>query len=237
MGKEILVLTANTDDYSRLNPPAFVSNDCDYVAVCSNPSQWYQDNGWTPIKSIPFSNIDSFKSRRDAKVYKILCSIIFSNYKYIVWHDAASRILSDPKLFIETHKEFDILIGKHPSKDCVYEEIKSVKSLKIDYPETMDAQRDFYIKNKMPKKFGLWLGSSFVMKNTESVRELQLMWWEQVCKFSSRDQCSLPYCIYKMGDRLSLKTEKITGALVSQNTTARKWRRKYILGGVPKSYI
>ncbi len=150
---------------------------------------------------------------------------MFHYYEYIIWHDAAATLISDPKLFIEEHGDFDLLIGNHPWNNCIYKEIEAVKKLSYDFPETMDAQRDFYMKNNMPRDFGLWWTSSFVIRNTQLMKELQLMWWEQLCKFSSRDQCSLPYCIYKMKDRIKLQNARVVRALVSKNTPHRKRKR------------
>jgi len=34
------------------------------------------------------------------------------------------------------------------------------------------------------------------------------MWFEQICKFSSRDQISFPFVLWKMGDKLKYKILK-----------------------------
>ena len=30
------------------------------------------------------------------------------------------------------------------------------------------------------------------------------MWWEQICRFSSRDQISFPFCLWKTKNKISI---------------------------------
>jgi len=49
---------------------------------------------------------------------------------------------------------------------------------------------------------------TFIVKTTNAVKELQLMWWEQITKFSSRDQISFPFCLWRMEKKLKIKKLK-----------------------------
>ena len=68
-------------------------------------------------------------------------------------------------------------------------------------------------------KNGLFELPTFVLKNTPKIKELCLMWWEQICKYSSRDQLSLPYVLH----RLNIKPHIFDG----DSQTINKYFRKY----------
>jgi hypothetical protein len=210
---KVLVLTANIGNYDKMESPQFVSEHCDYIAVSDN--QKNVPEGWKYVEYNSFSALPDHRyiDRRNAKICKILSTIFFQDYEYILWHDANKQLVSDPVLFIEKHKDFDILIGTHSRRNCVYVERAACRGR--DSYTMLTEQMECYKGAGMPKRYGLWGCWGFVVKNTDAIRTLQLMWWEQICKYSSRDQLSLPFCLYKMKDQINLKsTPEFKGVLL-----------------------
>ena len=78
-------------------------------------------------------------------------------------------------------------------------------SFEMDTKENILAQAEFYLRQNLPAESGLYELSTIIRKNTQVVREMEMMWWEQICKFSSRDQISFPYVLWRLGNRIEIK--------------------------------
>lgn len=200
---KFLILTANLGGKDRLIDPPEKFDNCDYIAVVDRE---YSGNVWDQFGFFNFSNIDAFKARRDAKLYKVLTTLVFSQYEYIVWHDANHQLKMHPELILNEYGDFDLLLFNHPHRDCCYDEMKIVAERGLDLQQNINQQHEYYSNKGMPKKFGLYEMTCYIKRNSPNVTALELMWWEQICKFSSRDQCSFTYCLWNLQDSLRIKT-------------------------------
>ena len=58
-----------------------------------------------------------------------------------------------------------------------------------------------------------------MMSNNDITKELSLTWWEQICRYSSRDQISFPFVLYKMRQmNKEVKTSIIPGYIHDQRS-------------------
>lgn len=199
---KFLILTANLGGKDILIDPPEKFDNCDYIAIVDKK---YDVNIWEQFSYFDFSNIDGFKSRRNAKIYKVLSTLIFPQYDYIFWHDANHQLKYNPQLILEEYGDFDLLLFNHPHRDCCYKEMEIVGG-RLDSQGNVFQQYQYYQNQGMPKEFGLYEMTCYLKKNTPVVTNFELMWWEQICKFSSRDQCSFTYCLWKLGDQINVKT-------------------------------
>lgn len=202
--KKFLVITSITNGKDKLLDPKEIFDNCDYVAYVDKK----QDDCkvWEQRDIYNFSSIDEYKNRRNAKPYKILSAVMFPEYEYIIWEDGNHQLKKNPQEIINEYGDnVDILIFKHPDRKCTYQEMKACAQWNLDNILNIQNQFNYYKNNNMPELFGLYEMSTFIMKTSHSVKELQLMWWEQITKFSSRDQISFPYCLWKMGDKITKK--------------------------------
>ena len=124
-----------------------------------------------------------------------MCPHLFlPGYDYYIWLDSTHVLESDPDELIENYlKGSDIAVFKHPERDCVYEEGELVKKIKFDYPNLIEDQLDFYREIEYPEHNGLYELPVRIQRNNGRTQQLGLMWWEQICMFSSRDQISFPF--------------------------------------------
>ncbi len=206
--KKFLVLTSITNGKDDLEDPKVVFDNCDYIAFVDKT--YDNINVWEQRKIFNFSTVDSYQNRRNAKPYKILSSIMFPQYEYIIWHDGNHNLKINPQEIIEKYgEENDILLFKHPDRTCVYQEINACAQWRLDHLENLNAVYGFFKSVNVPENYGLYELSSFIIKTTHVVKELQLMWWEVITRFSSRDQISLPYCLWKLGDKI--KKRRLVG--------------------------
>lgn len=205
--KKFLVVTAITDGKDALVDPPEVFENCDYIAYVDR--KYDAVKIWEQREVLKFSGIDHFINRRNAKPYKILSAVMFPEYEYVIWEDGNHQLKKDPQLIIDEYGEdVDMLLFKHPDRKCVYQEMNACAQWKLDHVENIQNQFNFYKANKMPENFGLFEMSTFIVKTTHVAKELQLMWWEQICRFSSRDQISLPFCLWRMGEKIKKKKLK-----------------------------
>lgn len=198
---KFLILTANLGGKDHLIDPPEKFDRCDYVAITDRE---YDVKIWEQFGYFDFTSVDNYKPRRNAKLYKVLSTLIFPQYEYIIWHDANHQLKIHPEVILEEYGNFDLLLFKHPHRDCCYKEMELVAG-RLDNQHTLTQQYNYYLEQKMPREFGLYEMTCYIKKNTPSMTNLELMWWEQICKFSSRDQCSFTYCLWKSGDTLDIK--------------------------------
>ena len=115
-----VIYTCLTGGYDRLEQPATVAPDWDYVCFTDTDGQ---DGVWQ-LRKIPFESPDPVVRSRYPK---ILPHKALPEYKYSVYMDANLRIVD-----AEFYRIADRLITdeipfaqvEHPERDCVYEELK-----------------------------------------------------------------------------------------------------------------
>lgn len=204
--KKFLALTSNIGNKDILVDPDVYYDNVDYIAIVD---RLYDVKIWKQQLNISFSNIDNFFNRRNAKIYKVLSTLFFPEYEYIIWMDANHNLNINPECIIDNYGNADLFLFKHPHRNCLYDEMIEIYKNGLDIYENLENQKKFYISENMPYNFGLCEMTCFIKKNNEKVKKLEMMWWEQICKFSSRDQTSMPYCLWKMiNDKLIIKKLK-----------------------------
>ena len=161
--------------------------------------------GWTVKKAADFSADPKYKNRRNAKIYKVLPFLFAHDYEYYFWIDSTHVLEEDPRTVIETYlSDSDVAVFKHPERNCVYQEGELVKRIGFDYPNLIDDQLDFYRDMCYPENNGLYELPVRVQRNTELTQRMGMMWWEQICMFSSRDQISFPFVCHQLGIKPSI---------------------------------
>ena len=94
-------------------------------------------------------------------------------------------------------KDSDIALFKHTNRTCAYQEAAEIIKLKVDKLELVQNQINYYKSEGFPENYGLFELPVSIRKNTDRIKTLNLMWWEQICKYSSRDQVSMPFVLWK----------------------------------------
>ena len=215
---KIAVISSSFDTNELYNPTEFLDK-VDYHAFTDIPE--LEDN-WIRHHLPSFSVIDEFSERRRAKLPKILPHLLLPGYEYYIWLDSTNKLAVDPETIIKNHlNHHDLGCFLHTERDCVYEEIKKCASCGIDSVENLRGIAKFLVERKFPKKAGLIENTCRIQRNTEQTRAMGLMWWELICKYSSRDQLSLPYVLHK----LSIPVSILPGWAQGNNLYMPLWRR------------
>jgi hypothetical protein len=193
----IAILTAISGLTSKLENPKVKFDGVDYFAFVDH----IQENSvWEQRKIQDFTLDDRYRGRRNAKIYKILPHLFLPDYDYYFWVDSTHEVISDPFHVIDrVIRGSDIALFKHQHRNCVYHEAKELVNLNYDHPSLIKEQIKLYKEDRYPYEYGLYELPCSIRKNTEIINTMNLMWWEIICKYSSRDQISLPYVLYKLG--------------------------------------
>jgi hypothetical protein len=193
---KILILTSICDSKNLLVDPIEKYDGVDYIAFVD---RHYDCSVWQQKIAFDFTTDEKYKGRRNAKIYKVLPHLMAPGYDYYFWVDSTHEVIQHPTKIIEEYLKDDILgVFKHLDRDCVYDEGKVVLSCRIDKPELVNSQLEYYESVEYPRNNGLWELPALIRKNTPQTQVMNLRWWEQICKYSSRDQISFPFVLHSL---------------------------------------
>lgn len=199
---KIAIVTALCGNRESLVNPPVVHKNADYFAFVDR--EWTDATAWKQLPLEKRYTGDRYSDRRNAKYYKILPHRELSDYDYWMWADVSHSVIENPENIVNLHMgTADVGVFRHTQRNCLFQEANELRKLGYDHIDLIDKQTQQYRQEGMPTEFGLYELPVSVRKNSEAVRNFNELWWEQIEKFSSRDQLSFPYCLFK--SKLELK--------------------------------
>ena len=191
-----VVYTCISGNYDTLIEPEFVTEGYDYICFTDQP---FTSNTWK-IRPIP-SELNGLTAVKKQRNIKINTHKYLSDYEFSVWVDANTHLTGNINEYVDKNcnKEGVVLyVGKHPQRDCIYKEGEVCVKLKKDTKENVDRQLNAYRKEGFPEHYGLPQTCILLRyHNEESCIKLMETWWEQLEKYSHRDQLSFNYALWK----------------------------------------
>ncbi len=141
---------------------------------------------------------------RRSRFFKINGAEELKGYDYLIWHDGNIQINSDKiECLIKELGDNFMAAFKHPYRDNIFDESKvCIKRNKDNYFKIL-IQLLVYMWNGVNTKSKLF-ETGILVKNNKIKDEFHELWWEDIKKYSSRDQISLSYLIEKKQQTLSL---------------------------------
>lgn len=140
-------------------------------------------------------------NRRSARHFKTLPQYYMPDYAAWIWVDCNVRLKITPQKALEDYLHTDFATFQHPDRNCLYVEADFCAKAKKDTPSMLGKQIERYRKEGMPERWGLAETRIVMRRNTESIRALNVAWWEEIEANSVRDQVSLPYVCWKRGTK------------------------------------
>ena len=193
--KSLTVYTSIFGQYDALQPVKH-PGDANYVCFTDEPVEcdpWDVRVFETDADDDPFWN---------AKYYKILAHevIPWTVSEVTMWIDGNVQIKKDPqKLVDDVLGDHAIVAVKHPHRDCLYDEAKACIRIGKGDESEIRAQAHHYRAQGFPEHWGLWHCAVLIRRNTLEVKGFERAWWEELARFSSRDQISFPYLVRRFG--------------------------------------
>lgn len=158
------------------------------------------------VKNLPFSDM-----RRVGKIPKLLSHRLFTSARYSIWLDSKLRLQLDPLLILEYflwRKGYEYAISNHYDRHCVWEEVAQNKKLNKYNHTVIDEQFAFYQADGLqrfnasdpnkPLHSNVPEGSFIVRAHTPMSNLFSCLWFNEVDRFTPRDQLSFAYTYYKL---------------------------------------
>ena len=141
----------------------------------------------------------AYGPRRTARHYKALAHY-YVDADVTIWLDGNVRLLKPPEWIVSEYLgDADLAIFKHPDRNCLYDEAAFCAKMGKDAAIVLQKQTAHYIKEGMPRRWGLPETRCVIRRNTEQMAQLGDTWWNEMQEHSVRDQVSLPYVCWKLG--------------------------------------
>jgi len=194
--REIVVYTAIMGGYDSLIIPQFVDPDIDYVCFTDGT---LDGHGLWQIRKPPYIDQDKTRMARYVKTHPIN---LFPEHRVAIWIDANILVKGNLKRYVQAVLDSGRELGviPHPFRDCTYDEAKACRFYNRDSHDSINLQMDYYRSLQFPEHFGLFeTGVLVAVLQSETVREFFRIWWEQIRKFSKRDQLSVGYAMWNSG--------------------------------------
>ncbi|XP_073013634.1 uncharacterized protein [Typha latifolia] len=158
------------------------------------------------VKNLPYNDM-----RRVGKIPKFLPHRLFPSARYSIWVDSKLRLQTDPMLILEYflwRHGHEYAISNHYARSCVSEEVLQNKRLNKYNHTVIDQQYEFYQADGL-RKFDpsdpnkllpsyVPEGSFIVREHTPMSNLFSCLWFNEVDRFTPRDQLSFAYTYLKL---------------------------------------
>ncbi|WVZ68836.1 hypothetical protein U9M48_017724 [Paspalum notatum var. saurae] len=154
------------------------------------------------VKSLPFVD-----QRLNGKIPKMLSHRLFPEARYSIWVDSKYQFRRDPigvleALLWRTNSTF--AISEHGARSNIYDEGKAIVQKHKATPEEVEVQLTQYRRDGMPgekrlhRLKALAEASVIVRELTPAPNHFMCVWFNEVVRFTSRDQLSFPYVSWRL---------------------------------------
>lgn len=196
---KICVYTAIFGDYTKLNRPRALSESVDLI--CFTEKTRGIGLGWElrlrrPVFAHP---------RMDSKWFRMNSDLVLPEYDVTIWVDASFQ-LGDVDKFVEFcldgMKLYPTAMFLHPERTDIYTEAAaSMEVWRNKYAdEPLMEQVEIYRRQGLPDNHKLWAGGIQIRDNrSPTVADLNRRWFAECVRWSTQDQLSLPYVLWRLG--------------------------------------
>ena len=170
-----------------LNEPKCRNDDWELVCFTDRD---IKSRNWN-IKKVTCSNI--LKKSREIK---IRCDK-YLDFDVCIYLDSQFIIKCNLNRFVKDNLKNNLALMRHSLRNCIYREARHcIRKHKGDRNK-IKKQIEKYSNEGFPRKFGLYACGIMIRKNNSEVVDFMKLWYDEVEKFSHRDQISFPYVLWK----------------------------------------
>jgi len=173
------IYTAIFGNYDDLKEPTVVSKGWEYICFTD---QELTSNVWQ-IKKM---NVEGDPQRMARRVKILFHEYIEHDLSF--WLDAAFHIHVDLNAFWDRFWYAPFCVPSHPLRNDIFREIESCIANNRGNKEELEAQRSEYTQLNLKRFNGIITSGVMMRKRDDQVIELCEMWWDELSKWSSRDQ-------------------------------------------------
>lgn len=199
---EVVVYTSIYGDYETLKKQPEQTIPCKFVCF-TDSRQTLEEEDWHNRDIIEFRpKIDEWESYSPALKAKYFRTHPFAFFKnqYVIYIDGSAKFQSEfsvELLLWEILQKSDMLVFKHPDRDCIFEEAKFCKDIEKYKKMQLMKQAEQYKKDWHPEHY--WLSATWllVFNKSESLSYMLDDRWEQNIKRWTQCQISFEAMVRK----------------------------------------
>ncbi|WP_195904263.1 glycosyltransferase [Microvirga lotononidis] len=195
--RRIVIYTAIFGEYDNLLLPERVDPSVDYVCFTDRPRN---DYGIWQMRAAPYYHPDPTRIARWVKTHP---HELFPDHNVAVWLDANIILKGDIHHYVGLVAGRDAHLGliAHPHRACFYDEAEACKRLNKDSATLIDRQVEHYRKAGLPLQQPLFeTGFMVVPLQKRETSDALHLWWQQIERYSRRDQLGLAWVNYRRPD-------------------------------------
>ena len=167
----------------------------DYILFSNTP---ISTKSWKNVV-VQFNRTDTPTNVKKQRFVKTHPFEALKDYDIAVWVDANTAIDQRLYNYINANKDNIITFKVHPQRDCIYAEADEVNKRGKETPEACEKVKEFLKNENYPQHNGLYETNIIISHpNDENVKKLLSAWWNNIAKYSHRDQLTLNYTIWKL---------------------------------------
>jgi len=195
------LFTAITGNYENLNElPAVARGKMDAFCFTDDPN--VSSKTWTVVVvDSPFP-LDPIRSQR---FFKILRHEILRDYDETLYIDNSVLLKVDPNQLLDDWLAgAELAMPEHSFRADIHEEFDAVVEHRLDSRDRVLEQRTHYVElysDALARK-PLW-NALIARKNTDTVASFERLWFDQILRYSRRDQLSAPIAAHISRVRLN----------------------------------
>lgn len=203
--RKIVVYTAIFGDYDDIQEPIYVNSLIDYVIFTDKEVP--ETSAWKKLNIEDYIDTNNMDSYTISKYIKLFPHVFFKEYTHSIWVDGTTKIWADLYAFVDRLNGNAIGMFDNPVHDCIYTEANFlIYYNRVPYKLIKKQIRDYRAQG-YPFHNGMYECTIIVREhNVEKCKEIMEEWWNQIRKYTLRDQISLPYVLWKQG----INREEIT---------------------------
>lgn len=184
-------------DYDTLTEPVVITKGWDYICLTNNHALKVNSNSIWQVFPIVDKKLSDVKLARKCKMlFWNIGPLKYRRYDINIWHDANIQINCDLNEFTEDMNDY-LYILNHPERFNILDEVNFCVSKDKGDKNVLFRQMQHYISDGFPDKEGLCGSGLIVRRDTPNVRRLMHKWFDEIKKYSSRDQVSFNYVLWK----------------------------------------
>jgi len=190
-----VVYTCMTGDYDNIITHRYLNPEYDYVCFTDNQELLKRGHPVWQMRPLPYCDGDNIMNSRFPKLnpHKIL-----KEYEYSLYVDSNVSIESKHLFSVCEKSQKNLLIPRHPDRDCLYDECQAVYDVKKDTPDNVFRIRKLLSDSGYPRNMGLTENNIIWRKhNDKTVISIDSQWWDMFNTYSRRDQLTLGYILWK----------------------------------------
>ncbi|WP_395373946.1 glycosyltransferase domain-containing protein [Marinicella sp. W31] len=189
------VYTAIIGGYDRIKIPTHQHEQLDFFCFSDDPETASQP--WAHRK-IPYQHNDK---TRQARYLKLHPHLLFPDYEWSIWIDGSLSIVGNLEVLLDEVKKTGAFgVYAHAKRDCLYQAAANCIDKKKDDPRLIEQQMAHYQSVGFPEHQGLVASGVLVRQHHKTdIIDINEKWWQQIERFSRRDQLSFNYVCWREG--------------------------------------